>query len=203
MIDSVHRYVQAILESQDTDKTPERSQIVPIIKDRAWLKEIERNSKASGVKGSADYLHQELNEELFVFYAEDRPQSVRFLTADAVRAANVSQEELRNLAVTNLKALLPRIELSEIPPMLMLTAGGDYEASLLLFDSIWSSGQIKVEGEIVVAIPARDVLIITGSKNKAGLKKLRETAKKVASEANYTLTDKLFVYRDGKFVVFN
>jgi uncharacterized protein YtpQ (UPF0354 family) len=51
----------------------------------------------------------------------------------------------------------------------MITAGGDYEASLLLFDDIWSGGQIKVEGDIVVAVPAKNVLLITGSQNRKGL----------------------------------
>ena len=47
----------------------------------------------------------------------------------------------------------------------MLKAGGDYEASLLLFDDIWRDGQVKVDGDIVVAVPAKDVLLVTGSNN--------------------------------------
>ena len=59
-----------------------------------------------------------------------------------------------------------------------MSAGGNYEASLLLIDDIWSSGQVKVNGDIVVAIPTRDVLLVTGSRNRSGLKRVRELAAK-------------------------
>ncbi len=81
----------------------------------------------------------------------------------------------------------------------MITAGGDYVPSLLLLDEIWSGGTLDVEGEIVIAIPTRDVLLFTGSGNKEGVKKLRELAKKTARRRPYSLTDRLFVYRGGKF----
>jgi hypothetical protein len=48
-------------------------------------------------------------------------------------------------------------------------------------------------------LPAKDVLIATGSRNAAGLERLRAAAAKFAAGAN-GLTGALFVYRDGKFV---
>ena len=78
-------------------------------------------------------------------------------------------------------------------------SGGTYEASLLLFDSIWTDGQVKVNGDIVVAVPTRDVLLVTGSKNRKGLAALRKIATKFAAEGSDPISDKLFVYRDGRF----
>jgi uncharacterized protein YtpQ (UPF0354 family) len=54
----------------------------------------------------------------------------------------------------------------------------------------------------VVAVPARDVLLVTGSRNRTGLKKVRELAAKYVAEGRYELTDMLFVYRDGRFSKF-
>ncbi len=54
----------------------------------------------------------------------------------------------------------------------------------------------------MVAIPARDHLLLTGSKNAEGLAKLREVAARVVRESPQRLTDMLFVYRDGHFVEF-
>ena len=81
-------------------------------------------------------------------------------------------------------------------------AGGNYEASLLAVPDFWSKGQFKVDGEIVVAIPARDHLLITGSRNAEGLAKLREVAARVAQDIPQRITDTLFVFRDGRFVEF-
>ena len=83
----------------------------------------------------------------------------------------------------------------------ILRAGGDYDASLILLDKIWSAGQVKVDGDIVVAIPSRDLLMITGSSSKDGVATLRKIAKETAASAPYRLTPELFVYRSGKFEV--
>ena len=54
----------------------------------------------------------------------------------------------------------------------------------------------------MVAVPARDVLLVTGSRNRTGLKKVRELAAKYVAEGRYELTEMPFVYRDGRFSKF-
>ena len=44
----------------------------------------------------------------------------------------------------------------------MLTAGGNYEATLILLPEVWESVAEMVSGQIVAAVPARDVLYFTG-----------------------------------------
>ena len=50
----------------------------------------------------------------------------------------------------------------------LVTAGGDYTASLLLFDGLWDdlSPSDSVEGDVVAVAPSRDVLLYTGSESK-------------------------------------
>jgi len=97
------------------------------------------------------------------------------------------------------------MELRSGPLMSMIVAGGSYEASLLLLDDVWSKGPVpaKVDGDVVVAIPARDLLMVTGSRNRAGVDRLRELATKFASTTPYRLTPVLFVYRNGRFARFD
>jgi uncharacterized protein YtpQ (UPF0354 family) len=104
--------------------------------------------------------------------------------------------------VTNLRRLLPKIDVeSGADGILRMSVGGDYDASLLLADDIWSSGRIKVDGDIVVAVPGKGVLLVTGSRNRAAIARLRARAAELAT-GPYGLTPALFVYRDGKFVKF-
>jgi uncharacterized protein YtpQ (UPF0354 family) len=115
----------------------------------------------------------------------------------------VERAALRALAVDNLKRLLPKVEMRAHDDVFsMISAGGDYEASLLLFDDIWSSGQITVNGDIVVAIPAKDVLLVTGSRNRKGLEAVRKLTAEFAAKERYRLTESLFVFRKGRFVKF-
>jgi uncharacterized protein YtpQ (UPF0354 family) len=111
--------------------------------------------------------------------------------------------QLRDLALGNLNRMLPKIEMRQgADHIFLIEAGGNYEASLLLADGIWSSGQIAVDGDIVAAVPDRSALLVTGSRNRDGVARLRKMAAELAI-GPYALTPSLFVYRDGKFVKFD
>ena len=144
-------------------------------------------------------LTEPFNSELTIAYAEDLPSSIRFL----MMRDDVVHPALHNLALANLQRLLPKIEMAAgADGIFLISAGGQYEASLLLADNIWSGGQIKVDGDIVAAVPAKDALIVTGSRNAAGLARLRKVATDLA-KGPYALTPVLFVFRGGKFVAFD
>lgn len=176
----------------------DRTRVVPVVKDQAWLKDYEKVQGAAAGK-PIPALSEELNDELVIVYAEDTPTRTRYLGANEFAAIGVARAELRAFATKNLGSVLPKINLISGAPVQSLTAGGDYDASLLLFDHIWSSGQIKVNGDIIVAIPARDMLLITGSRDTQGMAGLRAMAAKYVKERPHRLTDKLFLYRQGRF----
>ena len=176
----------------------DRTRIIPVIKDRQWLDELHNTLKAKGV--AQQHLADRFNDELVIVYAQDDPNRMRYLTTQ--EDFGLSREELRSLAVANLKRVLPKIEMGRVGDVALMSAGGNYEASLLLIDDIWSSGQIQVNGDIVVAIPTRDALLVTGSRSRSGLKLVRELTAKFKAQGPYELTDTLFRYRDGRFTKF-
>jgi uncharacterized protein YtpQ (UPF0354 family) len=196
--DIVKRFVAAMLQSDSRHAKLDPSRIVPVIKDRKWLFDLRQTLKAQGKE--QEHLSESLNDELIIVYAEDDPARMRYLSAD--EDVGVSRQKVRALAIENLRRILPKIEMRSGDHVLLVSAGGDYEPSLLLLDEIWSGGQIKVNGEIVVAIPARDVLLVTGSRDRTGVRRMREVAAKLAAEGPYGLTDALFVYRGGRFTKF-
>jgi uncharacterized protein YtpQ (UPF0354 family) len=135
-----------------------------------------------------------------VVYAENRLGTLRILSN---RDDVGDRARLREASLANLSRVLPKIEIRPgADGVLLITAGGEFDASLLLADNIWTGGQVKVDGDIVVAVPAKNVLIATGSHNPPGLARLRAAAAKFAGGPN-GLTSALFVYRDGKFVRFD
>ncbi len=195
----IHEYIGVLVESVrfGENKTPlNRSHIVPVFKPRQWL-----DGVRSGVSPQApQILADPYNDELVIAYAEDRPNSIRFLTT---RDEDGDHVKLLGLALSNLHRLLPKIDMHAAPDDIwLITAGGNYESSLLLADQIWSSGQIKVDGEIVVGVPVRNALFLTGSHNHAGLARMRALAAELAS-GPYALTPDLLVYRENRFVKFD
>lgn len=195
-------YVRSFLETKKQPDAIDRTRIVPIIKDRAWLREIRESVKHRNGETLPENVYEDYNQHLIIVYAEDTPNNINYFSSAEFAKLGIPRAQLRSLAVENLRRLIPKPQVQLGPLASMITAGGDYEASLLLFHDLWARIP-KVDGDIVVAIPSRDLLLFTGSQNRQGVAKLREYAAKFARESAYHLTDLLFTYRDGKFVPFD
>jgi uncharacterized protein YtpQ (UPF0354 family) len=195
----IEQHVAARVEAEAAPQPLDPANIVPVIKDRGWLESVKQSVAASGGKEPFNQVVEDLNEVLVIVYAEDTPRNIRYFSADDLAKAGVERTRLRALAVANLRRVLPEIELHDSPVVSMLTAGGTYESSLLLLDELWTGDKLKVDGDYVVAVPSRDLLLITGSRNKEGLAKLRELAEEIATTGSYTLTGELFIRRNGAF----
>lgn len=197
----IARYVASIGESQRRFTKVDRGRIVPVVKDRQWLMGMQQQDPN---QDSATRISEPYNDDLVVLYAEDSPHNIHYLVPSELAEAGVARSELRALAIANLRKLLPGIEIRGGALVSTIVADGNYESSLLLLDEIWSKGEVpaRIDGEPVIAIPARGVLLFTGSRNQRGLVWLRALAAKTAKTSTYRLTSTLFVYRGGRFTRF-
>jgi uncharacterized protein YtpQ (UPF0354 family) len=179
-----------------------RDAIIPIVKDRSWLEEIRQSMQRMGSDSVQDNVYEDINDDLVVVYAIDTPSNIAYLSPDELENLGVQREELRALAVRNLRGLLPGIEVHRGDLVNMVTADGNYEASLLLFADLWERERGKLRGEPVAAVPARDLLLFADSANPAAVAQLKQLAAKMRAEATYALTDRLFVLREGRWLPF-
>jgi uncharacterized protein YtpQ (UPF0354 family) len=177
--------------------TLDPSRIIPVVKDRAWLREYQEKVKAAG--GSQEQLVEDLNNELVISYAEDTPHAMHHLTTDDYSG---DRGKLRAFAIKNLLRVLPKIEMHVINEYVsIVSAGEDYTPSLLLLEDLWTGGQIKVKGEIVVAVPARDVILVTGSRS-VKMTNFRAFAADLYAKGPYSLSEKAFVFRNNTFTTY-
>jgi len=195
----IARYVGLVADMKGVDTAIEVKNIVPVIKDRGWVTETKAAHLARTQGVPFNYVYDDFNDDLVVVYAEDKPTNTHYFDAAALEKAGVERKELRKLALANLLRILPKFQREEIDGVSMLSAGGDYDASLLLIDEIWSGTMLKMEGEIVVAVPARNVLLFVPANDKARIQELEALVSRVFAENSYTLTDQLFIFRKGKF----
>ena len=93
---------------------------------------------------------------------------------DELLALVGSYDELRDLAIENLLNRLPKIERRGDNTLSYLLADEFSEATLMLVDTLWNKENFPVNGDIVVFVPTRDLIIITGSDDEEGLRKARE-----------------------------
>ncbi|MFI0453606.1 DUF1444 domain-containing protein [Actinomadura sp. 6N118] len=96
----------------------------------------------------------------------------------------ITPAELRRLAAVNLRNRRPDLTLSWYPDVRAVTVslGGGLESGLLLDDGFLDKLAQDVEGDLVVAAPARDVFVATGSGHPDGVEKLRWAVSQVWSE---------------------
>ena len=197
----IDRYVASLAESVRPRTGVDASRIVPVVKDRNWIEEMRRAAEQGGSPLVDQIVWDDLNGDLVIVYAEDTERNTRYIPADELNKAGegVGRDQLRRLAEANLRRILPEPKIHRGPQVSMLTAGADYVASLLLLDELWSPEKLGVPGDVVVAIPSRDVLLFAGTGSPGAVMELRQVARKALAEGSYPLTDKLFVRRGGAF----
>lgn len=196
----ISHYIQAMV-GVDLETFLPRD-VIPTIKDKGYIQEVSSQLSAKGTNPEEFFVFEEYNDVLAILYAIDSPQSIRFLNPKDLAELNLQGETLREFAINNLKQILPPVEVHGSPPCLLLKAGGMFESSLLLFDRVWNKAELGIKGDILVAVPSRDTLLVGDTAEARSITQLRKTAADVARSSGYALTDKLFVRRDNKFLPF-
>ena len=190
--------LRAFIREDGFKKNP--SDLVPVIKDNGYLENVQEVLKKTQDDGAGIYFER-LNSDLVVLYAFDSPDSLSFASKKDLMEAGVNTSDLRKLAISNLNTRLPSITREGDDSLSMIVAGGMFEASLLLFEKIWSKDNFKVKGDIVVFVPSRDVVLVTGSEDSDGLSRASAIIKE--SDWPYMISPNPFVRKNGQWERFN
>jgi uncharacterized protein YtpQ (UPF0354 family) len=176
----------------------DHSKIVPVVKNRKWLEDAERRIKAAGVKQTQ--LVDDFVDDLVVAYAEDTDKIFRYIARHEYKGR---WENLRALALDNLKRVAPKTQIQGMSKdVAVVSAGDDYTSSLLVVSGLWSSPErFKVKGDVVVAIPSREVILVTGTEN-GKVSEFRRYVANVYAKGQFPLSQTLLVYRDNRFTKF-
>jgi uncharacterized protein YtpQ (UPF0354 family) len=111
--------------------------------------------------------------DLYVVYAFDQRSSMRFARWTELDRFGRSRSELRQIALTNLRARLPsKIGTHGDDKSFLLVADGNHEASLILLDEIWERLESLIPGNIIVCVLARDVCLVTATGVPGGIESL-------------------------------
>ncbi|QSX31364.1 DUF1444 family protein [Shewanella cyperi] len=194
-------YAESIFHTKDLVNVRHgKEQIFPVVKDKQYIQQVDEMLKKSGKGG---IVYEKINDVLYVLYAFDTPKALRFMTESDLSEINVNKNELRDLSKTNLKNSIPNLKLEGDPSSLaMLIADGTYEASFILFDDIWTKEQFPVKGDIVVYIPTRDLVLITGSEDEVSLAKIHNIIYAQGNQWSHTISEVGFVRVNNSWHIF-
>jgi len=170
------------------------SDILPVIKDERFLKSIQEINPNFAL----NHIFEKYNSELYIFYVEDTETNINYLTEDDLEKLNIRKEELQKIAIENLSNSVA-IEKHGEDGYYMLVADGNYESSLILLD-IWTEENFEVKGKIVIGIPSRDVLLVTGKNDYENIERLSKTINEISESGDHLVCEKIFEYHNGKFI---
>jgi hypothetical protein len=141
-------------------------------------------------------VRDEYASDLIVVYTYGPQFGRRVVTHADLEQMHMPASALRRSAFEHLEVLSSRAEFHGQPPALMLSFEG-LESSLLLANDFWNRLKGVVPGELVVGVPARDVVIVTGSQSKVGLEKARRCVERVFMAGDEHLLSRGLLVRRG------
>ena len=148
-------------------------------------------------------VREEFCADLVVLYTFGPQYGRRIVTHADLDQLQMTPAALRRAALEHLEVLASRAEFHGQPPVLMLSFDG-LESSLLLATDFWNRLQGALPGDLVVGVPARDVVVVTGSQSPQGLEKARRCVDRVFMAGNeFPLTRSLLVRRAGVWEPFD
>ncbi|MGF6906151.1 DUF1444 family protein [Fusobacterium sp. PH5-44] len=192
----IAKYINASVEIYAPKAPINMSRIVPVIKSRKYLDEMKKLMEKDG-KNKVFY--EDYNEDLVIMYAEDKPNSISYFNNESYKEIGIPKEELLNNSIENLLKMLPNIKKDSKNGTYMIIADGDYEATLILWKGLWTKENFDVDGDFIIAIPNRDLLLITGSENKEGIDRIRKIAIESHKTGSYEISPYLYKWNGEKF----
>jgi uncharacterized protein YtpQ (UPF0354 family) len=177
----IERYV-SVVSGFGKEIEATRNAVIPLVKDQTYIDFLGEGTSVPIVHLAAD---------LWIVYAVDRDTNITTLSEIEMVALELTHKDLRDLATENLRNILPPVECHGEGPWFLLTAGGDYVASLLLLDSVWDFAAKEVKGDPVAVAPTRDVVLFPSADSVEGLAAIRRRAEELASTSDHVVSSTL------------
>lgn len=140
--------------------------------------------------------------DIIIMYAYDMGSYFEIVSNSELKKLGMTVQGLHKIALANLDALHLEIRVHENGRVRMLTAGGDFEATLLLLPYVWDSVASMVQGDVVAVIPARDLIFFTGSEDHKGLSEMRSLTSKMLEQANKPLSRHFLIHTSAGWIAY-
>ena len=85
-----------------------------------------------------------------------------------------------------------------------ILAGGDHEAGALCLDNLWEFCASQIGENLIVAVPAKDMVLMVGQSKTEALVKMKELSLNILQNGERTLTKHLLLYKakDKTFTIY-
>ena len=188
-------YANEIIQNFASTESFVITQIVPVLKPESYLDSIE------GIKDVIVY--EEFLEGIVLIYVFDKPTMIEMVSPSALLELNIEKSELEMISLANLENFMEGFHIIEDTGVYFpYLEESVYTSSLLLIDDIWNYDNFPVNGDIIVAIPERDFVIVIGSDDVDLVRKTRTYCESVFQTSNYAVYYGLLKWNGHSFEIY-
>lgn len=165
--------------------------IYPVIRSTSFPTETKNEKKM---------VTKEHTAETRVFYAIDLGKSYRLVEEELLEKDGWTEKRLHENALFNLRSLANDYKKDTVQEndFYFIAKQDGYDASRILNDTFLENMKEKCEGDMAVAVPHQDVLIIADIKNDTGYDVLAQLTMKFFAEGRIPITSLPFMYEEKK-----
>jgi len=138
---------------------------------------------------------RDLGNGLLVSYLVDENNKFAYVQNRHLLATRTEESDLHRSAIDNLYALAEKhLRTQPYGPVFAVLMEGNFEASVLLLDTVWDISFAKhIREEFVVAVPARDVLAFGDSSSPKAIAELSAIVRRLETNpADHFLSKALY-----------
>jgi len=197
----IEKYVLSDLKMKEhpvgKDAPVEAKNILPIIRNISVANELESRGIDLHI-----FPGGQIAKDLILLYVDDAAETMTYLTLARMETAGVTKEEILDVAMENLRAQFEKIATARSGEFSQVLGDSDYVSSLLLADSLWDQIAQGDQGEVVVGIPARDVIYFSTTADAKGIEALRKKTEEVFDGIDHPISKNLYRWHEGKWVIY-
>jgi uncharacterized protein YtpQ (UPF0354 family) len=185
---ALDQYAKGMAESvKERNRPIERSMVRLAIRPATYVEQIRQQ-----IAGSSGVVYSKpVAPGLVAIPVLDFARSVRFVNDRDIAKLSLTENELFRLGEQNLRSgARPFTEVTPMPAANSIgrIAGEDYASSRILFHDDWRDISTKLNGKLVVMVPAPDILLYGDGSTSVGIEALRTFAVDVARKSSRPLS---------------
>lgn len=192
IVDEIVYYVNETIRQMSDDALLEMENIkvMPVIRAASFDKE---------TKEGHPFVIDAHTAETNIYYALDLGKSYRLIDESMLKQLNVTAQQIKEMALFNIRKLDNPYKTDEVKGNIFyfINTNDGYDASRILNTPLLNQFEENCEGEMLVAIPHQDVLVIADIRNKTGYDVMAHLTMEFFTKGLVPITSLSFGYDKG------
>src|SRR5690625_120339 len=169
------------------DMTGKEAHIYPVIRSTSF---------PSVTNAGAKLVTKDHTAETRIYYALDLGKSYRLIDEHMLTEEKWSKERIDEIATFNVRSLTYDYKVDQVAnnDFYFIATQDGYDASRILNDAFLAEMKANCKGDLTVAVPHQDVLILADIQNNTGYDILAQMTMKFFTEGRIPITSLPFIY---------